>query len=121
MKRLIIILLLIFPIMASAELKVGKCVKTSITIISPRLEEVPESGFVMVFKNKIAVLEYSTFPEVDHSKVGDIVKVCRLQPPSDFFADCNEDVPKSAYMIIYNVYNFRTKENFEAGDRNHRC
>lgn len=121
MKKLVIILLLIFPIIGSAGLKIGQCVRTTITTIEPRLKGNQFPGYVMSFRNGLGVTDYSIPMEVQNSDIDDVVKICRLAPPPDFYKECPKEYSKSVYMILYSVYNFRTKEQFIAGDRSHVC
>lgn len=123
MNRIIIALSLFisFDAMAKQPLEVGECTKTTVTSISSRLEGEAGSGSLITFENGTGIVDYEIVPEIENSKVGDTVKVCRQKPEPDFYEACPPSGNKDDWAVLYSVYNFRTKETFSGASASHIC
>lgn len=123
MKNIIIAMSLFisFDAMAKQPLEVGECAKTTVTSISSRLEGEAGSGSAIAFENDTNIVGYDIVPEIENSKVGDTVKVCRQKPEPDFYETCPPSGNKDDWAVLYSVYNFRTKETFSGANASHIC
>ena len=123
MKKIIIAMsvFISFDAMAKQPLEVGECAKTTVTEISSRLEGEAGSGSSITFENGAYIVGYEVVPEIENSKVGDTVKVCRQKPEPDFYEACPPGGNKDDWAVLYSVYNLRTKETFSGGSSSHIC
>ncbi len=110
-----------FNVMAQQPMKIGQCVKTKVSGISSRLQGEAGSGSWIGFKNGAQIVSYEMVAEIENSKVGDLVKVCRQKPDSGIYEACPSGGNKDEYAVLYSVYNFRTKEAFSGASLSHMC
>lgn len=102
------------PSTAALPAKVGECVETALTDKGPRLEGMPESGTSATYANGLAQVDYDVIPGIDHSTLGDKVKLCLVSLPTD--CPPGDDRGK-----IYKATNLRTGESWTAPDSQHAC
>lgn len=123
MKRIIVAMsvFIAFDATAKQPMKVGECVKTTVTEISSRLEGEAGSGSLVQFENGAMIVGYEVVPEIENSEVGDTVKLCRQKPEPDFYEACPPGGNKDDWAVLYSVYNLRTKEQFSGGSSSHIC
>src|SRR4051812_14359787 len=63
--------------------KIGACVETSLKEIATRLEGVPDSGSLVVYRNGIVGVSYDTIKPVTKARVGDKITLCLTSIPGD--------------------------------------
>ena len=61
--------------------RVGDCAKTKIKSVETRLENAPDSGSAVSFRNGGYQVSYDTVPAIVHSKAGDPVRMCLVSIP----------------------------------------
>ncbi|MGE5261151.1 MAG: hypothetical protein ACM3MH_09790 [Actinomycetota bacterium] len=93
--------------------EVGACSETTITDIGYRLGD-PDSGSAISYANGGVQVSYDTIPEINHSEIGDPVKLCLVGVPED--CPPGDDRGK-----VYSATNLRTGESWEAPDSQHSC
>lgn len=93
---------------------VGDCVQTTVTLVGPRLEGVPNSGSGIVYANGMTQVEYDPIPGIDHSQVGDAVRLCLISIPKN----CP---PGDDRGRVYAGTNLRTNETWSVPDSEHMC
>lgn len=120
MRQLILLPALFFCLPLPAALaqdvptKVGQCVETTIALLGPRLEGVPESGDAVQYGNEIYGVDYDVVPGLRHSKIGDKVKLCLTSVPED----CPPGDDRGRF---YSAHNERTGEDWELPAAEHMC
>ncbi|WP_395646213.1 hypothetical protein [Terricaulis sp.] len=93
---------------------VGDCVETTVTLVGPRLEGVPDSGSSIMYDNGLSQVEYDVIPGIANSHIGDAVRVCLVSVPED----CP---PGDTRGRVYEGTNLRTNETWTAPDSQHSC
>lgn len=93
---------------------VGDCVETTVTLVGPRLEGVPDSGSGIVYENGMTQVEYDVIPGIANSHVGDQVRLCLVSIPEG----CP---PGDDRGRVYEGTNLRTNEHWSAPDSQHQC
>jgi hypothetical protein len=93
---------------------VGECNSTKITQFGSRLDGVPNSGSAVTYANGGHQVSYDMVPGIQHSRVGDPIKLCLIQLPSN--CPPGDDRGK-----IYRATNLRTHATWEAPDTQHSC
>ena len=86
--------------------RVGDCAKTKIKSVETRLENAPNSGSAVSFRNGGYQVSYDTVPAIVHSKAGDPVRMCLVSIP--------KHCPKGDHRgKVYRTTNFRTLQKLE--------
>jgi hypothetical protein len=94
--------------------RVGECAKTRIKSIETRLENAPDSGSAVSFKNGGYQVSYDTVPAIVHSKAGDPVRMCLVSVP--------KHCPKGDHRgRVYRTTNLRTHHGWKLMDSEHLC
>ena len=93
---------------------VGECSTTKITELGSRLDGVPDSGSAVTYADGGHQVSYDMVPGIQHSRVGDPIKLCLIQVPSN--CPPGDDRGK-----IYRATNLRTHAAWEAPDTQHSC
>jgi hypothetical protein len=101
-------------IASAAPANVGDCVETTVTLVGPRLEGVPDSGSGIEYANGLAQVEYDVIPGIANSQVGDAVRLCLVSVPEN----CP---PGDDRGRVYAGTNLRTNETWSAPDSQHMC
>ena len=99
---------------SAAPANVGDCVETTVTLVGPRLEGVPDSGSGIEYANGLSQVEYDVLPGIAHSQVGDPVRLCLVSVPEN----CP---PGDDRGRVYAGTNLRTNETWSAPDSQHMC
>lgn len=99
---------------SAAPANVGECVETVVTLVGPRLEGVPDSGSAVEYANGLSQVDYAAVPGIDHSTVGDAVRLCLVSVPEN----CP---PGDDRGRVYEATNLRTNETWTAPDSQHMC
>lgn len=97
-------------------MRLHQCVTTRIKQLGSRLEGQPESqsGSEVIYANGIFGVSYELVPALQHSRVGDPVRLCLISLP--------EDCPKGDDRgKIYAAKNLRTGARWELPDAEHMC
>lgn len=94
--------------------RVGECVNTRITNVGTRLEDTPGSGSAVSFENGGDQVGYDTVPAIEHSKVGDPVRMCLVSIPTG----CPKGDDRGR---VYRTTNLRTHQTWEMADSSHMC
>jgi hypothetical protein len=100
--------------------RVGECAKTTIKSIETRLVDsstnkpIPGSGSAVTFENGGYQVSYDTVPAIEHSKVGDPVRMCLVSIPSN----CPKGDNRGR---VYRTINLRTHRTWELRDSEHTC
>jgi hypothetical protein len=94
--------------------QVGDCTTTTVEEVGPRLEGVPDSGSAILYANTLAQVSYDAVPGIDHSQVGDEVRLCLTSLPEN----CP---PGDERGRVYEATNARTGESWSAMDSQHMC
>ncbi len=101
--------------------KVGTCHETTITGIGPRLDTTPgtnngpdSSGTSVDYADNSGGVSYDLEPEIVKSKVGDHVKVCVVELPTECPKGDNRGV-------VYSAVNERTGGTWKLPDSQHSC
>lgn len=93
---------------------IGDCVQTSVSLVGPRLEGVAGSGSTIVYANGMSQVSYDAVPGIDHTQVGDEVRVCLVSVPEN--CPAGDDRGR-----VYSGTNARTSETWNAPDSQHSC
>jgi hypothetical protein len=99
---------------------VGQCANTRIKQITTRLEDgfthvpLPGSGSAVSFTNGGYQVSYDTIAAIERSRVGDPVRMCLIQVPSD----CP---PGDDRGREYRTTNLRTHRSWTLRDAEHMC
>jgi hypothetical protein len=101
-------------ISSAAPANVGDCLETTVALVGPRLEGVPDSGSGIVYENGLSQVEYDVIPGIAHSQVGDAVRLCLVSVPEN----CP---PGDNRGRVYAGTNLRTNETWQAPDSQHMC
>lgn len=99
---------------SAAPANVGDCIETTVTLVGPRLEGVPDSGSGIEYANGLSQVEYDVLPGIAHSQVGDPVRLCLVSVPEN----CP---PGDDRGRVYAGTNLRTNETWSAPDSQHMC
>src|SRR6202008_3533419 len=99
---------------SSAPANVGDCVETTVTLVGPRLEGVPDSGSGVEDENGLAQVGYDVGPGIANSRAGDAVRLCLMSVPEN----CP---PGDDRGRVYAGTNLRTNETWTAPDSQHMC
>lgn len=99
---------------SAAPANVGDCVETTVTLVGPRLEGVPDSGSGIEYANGLSQVEYDVIAGIANSHVGDAVRLCLVSVPEN----CP---PGDNRGRIYAGTNLRTNETWSAPDSQHMC
>ncbi len=99
---------------SAAPANIGECVRTTVTLVGPRLEGVPDSGSAIVYANGLAQVDYAAIAGIDHSQPGDAVELCLSSIPEN----CP---PGDNRGRVYSATNTRTGETWSAPDSQHSC
>jgi len=99
---------------------VGECVNTTIVLIGTRFQDgttnqnIPGSGSSVEFKNGGYQVSYETVSAIEHSKVGDPVRMCLVSIP--------DNCPKGDYRgRVYLTTNMRTHQSWREANSEHEC
>jgi hypothetical protein len=101
-------------------LKLGQCVGTAVASLGQRLKDartgkpIRGSGSVIRFRNNTEQVSYDEFAAINHSRVGDPVRICLVQLPTD--CPPGDDRGK-----VYKATNLRTKRTWTLPDSEHSC
>jgi hypothetical protein len=95
-------------------IRVGTCVSTTIKSIETRLQGVPGSGSAVSFENGGYQVSYDKVSAIEHSKVGDSVRMCLVSIPSD----CPKGDERGR---VYRTTNLRTHQTWKLPDSEHMC
>jgi hypothetical protein len=98
----------------AAPANAGDCVETTVTLVGPRLEGMPESGSSVQYANGLAQVSYDVVPGIAHSQAGDAVRLCLVSVPEN----CP---PGDNRGRVYSATNARTSETWSAPDSQHSC
>ena len=93
---------------------VGACVETSVRLVGPRLEGVPDSGSAIEYENGLMQVEYAAVPAIDQSRPGDRVRVCLTSIPDN--CPANDERGR-----MFQGTNLRTGESWSAPNSEHSC
>jgi hypothetical protein len=94
--------------------RVGDCAKTKIKSVETRLENAPDSGSAVSFRNGGYQVSYDTVPAIVHSKAGDPVRMCLVSIP--------KHCPKGDHRgKVYRTTNLRTHKSWKLMDSEHMC
>lgn len=99
---------------SAAPANVGDCVETTVTLVGPRLEGVPDSGSGVVYANGLSQVSYDVVPAIANTQVGDSVRLCLVSVPEN----CP---PGDDRGRVYDGTNLRTNETWSAPDSQHMC
>lgn len=117
---------LLVPMASSAERPakalppLGTCSKTSIKLISQRLEDgathrsVPNTGSAMLLKNGVYGVSYDQVAALNQSRVGDPVYTCLVKLP-------RHCPPGDNRGKLYTTTNLRTEKSWTLPDAEHMC
>jgi hypothetical protein len=94
--------------------KIGACVETSLKLIATRLEGVPDSGSLVIYRNGIVGVDYDTIKPITRAKVGDRITLCLTSIPGD----CP---PGDNRGRTYSAVDHRTGGKWELHDAEHMC
>jgi hypothetical protein len=100
--------------------RVGECVKTTIKSIETRLVDgstnkpIPGSGSAVNFENGGYQVSYDTVPAIEHSKVGDPVRMCLVSIPKN----CPKGDDRGR---MYRTTNLCTHKSWTLRDSEHMC
>lgn len=96
------------------KLTVGACLRTTVTLVAPRLEGVEGSGSSIAYADGHRQVSYDMLPGVEGSRPGDPVRLCLQSLPKH----CPPGDDRGA---IYTARNLRTGASWRAGDSQHQC
>ena len=99
---------------ANVPTKVGQCVETSLKTIETRLEGVPDSGSLVIYKNDIVGESYDTIKAITRAKVGDKITLCLTSIPRG----CPPGDDRGKF---YSALDHRTKGKWNLPDAEHMC
>ena len=99
---------------ANVPTKVGQCVETSLKTIETRLEGVPDSGSLVIYKNGIVGESYDTVKAITRAKVGDKITLCLTSIPKG----CPPGDDRGRF---YSALDHRTKGKWNLPDAEHMC
>jgi hypothetical protein len=99
---------------SAAPTNVGDCNETTVALVGPRLEGVPDSGSAIQYANGLGQVSYDIVPGIANSQVGDTVNVCLVSAPEN----CP---PGDNRGRVYSATNARTGETWSAPDSQHMC
>jgi hypothetical protein len=94
--------------------RIGQCVETRVREIANRLDNTPGSGSAISFVNGGYQVSYDQVPQVDRSRVGDLVTMCLVRIPKD----CP---PGDNRGREYRTLNKRTGQSWTLPDAEHGC
>jgi len=101
--------------------KIGACAVTTIKEIGdrsgdplPENKPDPDTGTLVTFANDGVQVSYQWDGAVAHSRVGDKVRICLVEVPSD----CP---PNDTRGKVYKTTNLRTNETWTMADSQHMC
>jgi len=94
--------------------KNGDCTLTKISSKQFRLQDDPGSGSMVVFENSVRQVSYDIWEEIEHSAVGDPVKLCLISLPTD--CPAGDERGK-----IYSAADIRTGSKWILPDNQHMC
>ena len=100
--------------------RIGGCVKTTIKSIETRLVDgstnlpIAGSGSAVNFANGGYQLAYETVPAIEHSKIGDPVRMCLVAIPKN----CPKGDDRGR---VYRTTNLRTHKSWTLKDSEHMC
>ena len=88
--------------------------RPSIKSVETRLENAPDSGSAVSFRNGGYQVSYDTVPAIVHSKAGDPVRMCLVSIP--------KHCPKGDHRgKVYRTTNLRTHKSWKLMDSEHMC
>lgn len=93
---------------------ISDCVQTTVTVVGPRLEGVPDSGSSVTYANGLYQVSYDVVPAIANTQAGDEVRLCLVSIPEN----CP---PGDNRGRIYDATNLRTNETWSAPDSQHMC
>lgn len=99
---------------SAAPANVGDCIQTTVTVVGPRLEGVPESGSSVTYANGLYQVSYDVVPAIANTQPGDDVRLCLVSVPEN----CP---PGDNRGRVYDATNLRTNETWTAPDSQHMC
>jgi hypothetical protein len=99
---------------AAKPANVGDCVETTVSLVGPRLEGMPDSGSGIEYANGMSQVEYDVIAGIANSHVGDAVRLCLMSVPEH----CP---PGDDRGRVYSATNVRTGETWSAPDSQHMC
>ena len=101
---------------ATVPRRVGTCVVTTIVDITGiyRNPRPGPEGAIVNYANGVAGVSFARAPEVEHSAVGDPVRLCLVAVDRD----CRRDDPRGR---VYRATNLRTKGAWQLGNSMHAC
>lgn len=95
-------------------LQVGRCVRTTVSLVASRLEGVPGSGSSIAYADGHRQVSYETVPGVEASRPGDPVRLCLKSLPK-------RCPPGDDRGSVYGARNLRTGAAWTAADAQHSC
>jgi hypothetical protein len=101
-------------------LRVGTCVRTTIALVTQRLEDgsthriIPDSGSAVEFANGLYQVSYDQVAAVNQSRRGDRVFVCLMRLP-------DRCPPGDVRGKLYTTTNLRTEDSWTLPDSEHGC
>lgn len=101
------------PVSDKLPLTIGRCVTTTVTDISPRIDSF-DSGTEMTFANDGQSVSYDREEALIHSRLKDKVVMCLISIPHN--CPPGDDRGRS-----YLITNLRTKATWNLGDSQHMC
>lgn len=99
---------------SAAPANVGDCVQTTVTVVGPRLEGLPDSGSSVTYANGLYQVSYDVVPAITNTQAGDEVRLCLVSIPEN----CP---PGDNRGRFYDATNLRTNETWSAPDSQHMC
>jgi hypothetical protein len=99
---------------AALPTNIGDCAETTVTLVGTRLEGVADSGSGIVYANGLTQVDYAAVPGIDHSTIGDAVRVCLVSIPEN----CPPGDDRGRF---YAATNLRTNETWTLPDSQHMC
>src|SRR4051812_49966720 len=103
---------------APPALRVGTCVRTTITHVTQRLEDgnthrvIADSGSAVEFANGLYQVSYDQVPAVNRARRGGPVVVCRISRPQHW-------PPGDVRGKLYTTTNFRPQDSWSLPDAEH--
>lgn len=99
---------------SAPSLRLHQCVKTRISELGSRLENMPDSGSAVTYENGLYGVSYELVPAVRASRIGDPVIVCLVSIPRG----CPKDDNRGKR---YSAQNLRTGGKWTLPDAEHMC
>jgi hypothetical protein len=103
--------------------QIGQCRTTTVALIGGRVTPRPdrEMGYTMIYRNGMTQVDYSVYPGVLRSRVGDRVRLCVVGLPLVADLPHHRCPPGDERGYMYRATNLRTHLSWTSANSAHSC